>query len=303
MVVKPNDKIGILVSLVTCAIFGLYPPASRGAYADGANVTFVLWLTTFFRTALLFIFCWYTNKSLFQTKQDRKLALTGGFCQAISVIGIISALAFTPGPIVMIIVFTHTLMLLFFMAWKKEIILDRATVMLTLLALIGLGLVLDFWNVQGRSNWIGFVLAFMAALATLSRLYVYGNQMKTRSPAAVGAESFLVASFLVLFIAFWQMPVMPASLAGWGWACLCALSLGTATFGMFYGIALLGSFRWSFFAKVEPVFTAIFSALLLNEYLKFYQYMGIVLVLGSLGLYQFLEHRKKQLKPVALEIS
>ncbi|HAX91637.1 MAG TPA: hypothetical protein DCY07_05445, partial [Rhodospirillaceae bacterium] len=285
-VVDQSVKIGVIVSIITAIIFGLYPPAARAAYADGANAIFIVLMSTTIRTLMLAVFCMIKRKPLFETKEHRRTALIGGFWQSLSVIGIIGGLAYLSGPIVMIVVFTHTLMLLFFMAWKKEITLNSFTIITTVSALVGLSFVLDLWHAQPPSNWIGLGLAFMAAIATVIRLYIYGTQMKTRNPAVVGAETFIVTTGIIILLALYKTPVMPETLAGWGWSLTCALSLGTASFGMFYGIALLGSFRWSLFAKIEPIFTALFSVLLLGEVLKTHQYLGILLVLGSLIAYQ-----------------
>jgi hypothetical protein len=50
----------------------------------------------------------------------------------------------------------------------------------------------------------------------------------------------------------------------------------------------------SLFAKTEPIFTTLFSIWILSEGLKTSQYLGMVLVIGSLMVHQFLSHRKKK---------
>jgi drug/metabolite transporter (DMT)-like permease len=52
--------------------------------------------------------------------------------------------------------------------------------------------------------------------------------------------------------------------------------------GMFYGIAYLGSYKFSMIMKLEPVFTTIFGIVLVNDVLDNVQYAGIALVLFSL---------------------
>jgi len=299
--VKRNDKIGISVAIATGMVFGLYPAASRAAYADGANTTFVLFLTTVIRTFMLLAFCGLTKKTLFSCSDHRKAALSGGFWQAISTVGIIASLIYIQGPILLTILFSATVMLLFFMAWRGEIKLDFNTLFSTFLVFVGLVLVLDVWHTQSSAQWIGCGLAFVAAFAAMSRVYVYGHQMKTRNPAVVGAEGFTVALILMLPLAFWMSPVAPINYTGWCWGLLASLSLGVGSFGMFYGLALLGPFRWSLFLKVEPVFTSLFSVLFLGEYLKWYQYVGILLVVGSLVVYQLVSQRKKVASLVAAE--
>ena len=108
-----NKTLGIFVTLATAVAFGAYPPATRAVYADGGNAVFILLVTTFARALALYLFCVLLHKPIFKTKKDTKIAIIGGFFQALSVLGIFSALTYLPGAVVIIIVFTHTLMLLF----------------------------------------------------------------------------------------------------------------------------------------------------------------------------------------------
>lgn len=291
MIIKQNHKIGIIVALLTSVIYGIYPAATRAAYADGANVVFILLLTMLIRAIMMTSFCCLKRQPIFDSKKYTKKALLAGFCQAVSVIGVLGGVAFLPGPVVLIILFSHTLMLLFFMAYRKEVRLNYMTFGATLLALVGLALVLNVWETKTDANLIGIALAFMAAIATACRIYLFGQQMDVRSPAVVGAETFIVAFGFLLLLLFWRLPVAPETLAGYGWALLASLSLGIASFGTFYGIALLGSFRLSLFAKSEPIFTTLFSIWFLGEGLSLIQYAGMAVVIGSLVTYQIVSHK------------
>ena len=300
--VKRNTKIGIIVAIASAAIFGIYPPAARGAYADGANVVFVALTVNFMRALLMAVFCLSKGMRLFDKNADIKLNVTGGFLQGLAAAAVMIALFYLPGPVVLIILFTHTLMLLFFLAWRGEVKLDVVTTVSTASALIGLTFVLDLWSAQSTANWIGIGIAFVGALSTVIRLYVYGKQMKTRNPAVVGAESLIIAFAFLLLLVFWQIPVLPHSISGFVWTLLAGLCLSIGSFGMFYGIALLGAFRWSLFSKIEPIFTAIFSVLLLGEYLKGYQYFGMGLVIASLIVYQIFENIAKRRREEAMQV-
>lgn len=292
--VRANDKTGILLALIWTIVFGIYPPAARAAYADGANAVFVVLITTFVRTAMIACYCVMTGRPLFRTPATRLAAIKGGIAQSFSVIGIIAGLTFMQGPLVIVIIYSHTLMLLLFMAWKGEIQLDLPTLLSTVMAFIGLAVALDVFFAASTINWTGVALVFVAVIATVLRMYVYNKETKSRDPAIVGAENFLVVCLIVLLMMFWQWPHAPASLAGWGWTLLSGLTLGVGTFGMFYSIAHIGAFRWSLLAKLEPIFTALFSAALIGEYLAPRQYAGILLVLLSLVGYQMWDHRLKR---------
>jgi drug/metabolite transporter (DMT)-like permease len=281
-----NKKIGILLAVICAIAYGAYPAFSRSVYLGGGNAAFLIMATTFARALGLVLFCFFSRKPIFQTRVDIKEACVGGFFQAITIIGVFAALKYMPGPIVTIIVFTHTLMLLFFLAWRGEIKLNLLMIATTVAALTGLCMVLTIWHPRELSV-IGIGLAFVSAVAITGRSYVYGKLTKTRNPAVVGAEAFLVAALIVLFLPLFSEPHLPSSIMGYVWASLCCLAFVVGTFGTFYGIAILGSFEFSLLCKLEPVFTALFSATLVREILSWPQYVGMLVVLVSLAAYQY----------------
>ena len=280
-----------MVPIIGAMTFGLYPACIQAAYAEGANVSFVVITTTFFRALTLAIFCLLTSKSILPRPGDLRPFLSGGFCQALSIIGILGSLMFLPGPVTVILMFTHTIMLLFYMAYRGEIRLSTLAVLSTLCALFGVSLVVDVWHHLHNLPWIGVGLAMMSAFATLTRLYVFGKQTQHTNPAVVGAQTFLMATVCTLPLAFFMAPLPPQSWLGIAALSGSCLSLALGTFAMFYGIWLVGSFQFSLMAKLEPVFTAIFSFLILGQVLNFWQYIGMALVIGSLVAYQYFEQR------------
>jgi drug/metabolite transporter (DMT)-like permease len=62
---------------------------------------------------------------------------------------------------------------------------------------------------------------------------------------------------------------------------------------MFFGLALIGSFRWSLFSKVEPIFTSLFAVWFIHEHLSPHQYFGIAIVIGSLITFSLFEQWAK----------
>lgn len=286
-------RLGLLLTVITAVLYGFYPSAIRTVYAEGGNTVFVILATTFTRMLVLLGFTHYAGQRIFQTKTDVRNAITGGFLQALTIIGIFASLVYLPGPLVIIIVFTHTLMLLFYMAARGEMKLTANALFASVVALLGLSFVLDIWHPQSL-NWIGIGLAFASALGTGARMYFYGHLTRSRPPAVVGAESFIVACLLVLLCLTVQMPTLPHTPAALAWAVAGCLSIGLATLSMLYALSLLGTFQTSLLAKMEPLFTAIFAALLIGELLKPTQYAGMALVLASLAAYQWIDHRKQK---------
>lgn len=285
----------VLIILSASILFGFYPPAARGAYADGANSVFIILLTTFIRGLSMAGLCLTSKQRLFANKKDAAIALRSGFIQALSIVGILWSLVYLPGPVTIILLFTSTLMLLFFMWLKGEVEVNTWLFVTTAACLVGLTFVVDLWHTKTSNDFIGYALAMLGAGATASRLYIFGKLTKSKPPMVVGAETFLCAFLFLLVLPIYQAPILPHSMAGWGWAILCAGTLSLGSVAMFYGIAKVGPFYFSLYNKMEPVFAAIFSALLIGEILKTSQYIGIVIVIVSLVTYQVWDHRRKYL--------
>ncbi len=282
----PGIQIGLAISVFAAISFGFYPAAAKAAYSAGANTTAVIVSTTFARALALVLYCLKTKKPIFPGPAFRKNALTGGLCQALSILGIVGSLAYIPAAITIILMFTHTIMLILYMSYKNELALSSSLVVSTIGALFGLSLIVDLWSHSGNLNLIGISLAMLAAFATASRLYLFGKEVLLQHPIVVGAQVFSTAAFFTLLLFFFRAPLFPDNAIGFCWIGLCALSLILGTFGMFFGIAMLGSFQWSLMAKLEPCFTALFAFIVLGEKLALQQYLGITLVIISLIGYQ-----------------
>jgi len=183
-------------------------------------------------------------------------------------------------------------MLLFFSAWRGKYKLNFANITMTLVALFGLAMVLDIFNQDSNLNIIGIGLAIMSAFATFARVYIFGIHDKDKSPAVIGAETFMVTVVILGILSLWQVPIAPETLYGWGMISASALCLAIGSFGIFYGVSLLGSYRFSMIAKLEPIFTALFGLLLLSEVLNLIQYTGMFFVIFSLLALQIFDKQK-----------
>jgi len=285
---------GIAYAILTAIIYAVYLPASRAVYHAGGNDIFILIVTAWARALAMAAYCLRTHKPLFQTPQHKAQAVVGGVFQALTMIGVAMSLVYMQGPLVSIIVYTYALMLLIFTTMSGEAKLTPATLLSTLTALAGLTLVLDLWNGPWAANSPGIGFACLAAVSTACRMYVFGKQTLDRHATVVGAESLLVTACLISLLLFFKAPHSPTSMTGFCWTLVCVLSMVSGSFTMFHGISLLGAFRWGLFSKIEPIFIAIFSVWFLGEWLHWWQYLGIMIVIGSLLVFQIFEQRQRR---------
>jgi len=298
---KGDRRRGYLLTCFAAISFGLYPATSRLAYAEGANQTFLIILTTFFRAAFLFSAALRKRYPVSAIFSDIGSSFFSGFLQAVSIIGIFGSLQYIPGPVMITIIFTHTLMLLLLMHWTGEAPLTKLATISAVIALLGITMVVDVYSDLSNLNFFGLSLAFVAAVATASRAYTFGKLVKIIPHEIVGTRVFSCAALFVLFIVFIQLPHFPTSTKGFFCAALSCFSLGFGTAATFSALSLLGSFRVSLTLKLEPLCTCFYSWVILNELLSPIQYVGIALVLASLLIYQLLDTEKKENAEVETE--
>lgn len=287
-----KEWLGILVAIGTAIFFGIYPATVRGAYADGANVVFIILLTTFFRTASTVAFCKLKGYKLFQSKTSVKTALNNGLFQTATIIGILGGMAYLPGPVVITILFSSTIMIYAFSVINGDEKPNALTLICVLSALAGLALSVGIHHNLDGLTFMGIGLSLMAAISTATRLYRYSQLSKQSHPIIIGAETFTFTLLFCCALMLYELPILPTTTQGWAFSFISATTLAIANFGMFYGVSMLGAFRYAFISKLEPIFTTLFAFLIIHEALSPLQYCGIALVVISLTAYQALNSRK-----------
>lgn len=283
---RREAQLGVALALVTTVLFGLGSVASRATYAGGTNFVLVTIFTLFCRGVFMVGYCAFWRRRLFASWTTLPMTALGAFLHAAGMATIYLAFVTIQVPLALMILYLFPLGLMLYMAARGEMPVTRKLVFLVLLSLLGLGLVLKVFDVHGEVNWIGVFWAFLSAVFVGARMYVHARLTQTRSPAVVGAENFILATGFSLLLVFWAAPVLPVTTEGFVWLVVSGLANGAASLLAFYGLSLTGAFAWGLYGKLEPVYAALFSALLLHEYLGVDQYIGMVVVLGSLILYQ-----------------
>lgn len=289
-----NINLGILLLICAAASFGFYPSMAKLAFKEGVNQSYLIICTTGVRAIALILFAGLVQKHAFKGILDfSRDSIVSGLLQALSVIGIIASLEYIPGPVMITIVFTHTIMLLIYSACKGRLVLSTSAVATTIAALVGVSMVVDLYSNFANVNVIGVCLAFIGALATASRFYAFGELAKTIPSVIVGARALSYATLFLLCLIYFQEPRGPTSQISFFYVFGCALSLAVGSILVFYTLSLMDIFRISFILKLEPIFTSIYAIAMLGEILKPVQYLGIFLVLLSLILYEYFERLKK----------
>ncbi len=286
-----HELAGILVTVGAAVIYGFYPAATRGLYAEGGNAIFLTMLSLFARALVLVVYCLATQKKLFSSREHIKAGVINGAYQFMSIGCILWAMTYLPGPVVVTIMFSYATMLYLYMVIRGEEPYSMSTLGTVIAAFAGVAMVMNVFHTDGLTSIKGAAIAFVSAVVVAARIYKFGAAFKTLNPAVVGAETFICAFAFSCILPFFGPVLLPHTDMGWGWATLSSASLALGGFAALYGIALLGPFKFAFFIKLEPVFGAILSAVLIHEILGVTQYAGIALVVGSLLAYQLMQKK------------
>lgn len=293
----PFLNTGIVTALVGAAIFGIYPTAARAVYADGGSVSLMVVATLFCRMLTL-VACtriMRPDEKLFDQKDTRITTFFAGIMQGIGFLCILVAASFIPGGVVITIVFSYGVLLLFISAYFGDLQLNFVNLGASFTALAGLACVMKFGDID-PAHMTGYLFAGAACLCIMGALYLYGQLSLKVSPMKLGAESFIIAFVVALPVLVWQAPELPQTRYGFGMMAVCCLAVSIGTIAMFYAIRHLGSYRFSMFSKMEPVFATIFGIALIGDDLSPVQYFGIGVVVLSLIALQLFDKQFHKLR-------
>lgn len=285
---------GYILIFLAALAYSLYPSGARLSYQHGANPTFLIVATTLARTCALVWAARVAGAPLREISTGLSGAFGAGLLQALTIVAIMCSLDYLPGPVMCTILFTHTLMLLGILYLRGEATVSWLAVGSSVVALVGIALVVDVLHNLSGSSGVGVLWAALAAVCSANRLYMYGKQVERGAAEVVGARAFIVASACMPLVALWETPQIPHTVRGVVGVLLASFSLASGTVLFFIALKKIGSFRSSLMLKSEPIFNVITAWLILGERLSFTQYLGIALVMGSLIVYQYGEARLAQ---------
>jgi drug/metabolite transporter (DMT)-like permease len=213
------------------------------------------------------------------------LLAMGGVGQALLTFCALSALRYLPAATVSFIFYTYPVWVTVIETATGAERLTTTRVIALLLAIAGLAVMIGS-PFSGHMSLLGLSLCLGAAVVYAIYIPLIGKLQAGVAPAV--ASAWVTIGAAVLFAALGLVRhtiVAPGSLAGWSAVVAMALFSTVAGFILFLrGLAVLGPVRTAIVSTVEPFFTAILAALLVQQPLAARTFTGGVLITASFVL-------------------
>ena len=275
---------GSILLFLSAFGFGILPIFALYAYKAGISITTLLFLRFFIAAILFFIYTFLKIKKISLTKSQLfSLFLLGGVGYNLQARFYFSSLQYIPASLTALLLYTYPIVVT-----ALAFFIDKEKITGKLLVSVGIsfvGLILILGTSVGKINGLGILLALGASLV-YSLYIVLGNRVVKKIPPLVtSAFISLFASAGVLILGGllgdinfnFQKTAWPPVLG----LVLFSTVLSILTF--FRGLELLGPTKASILSMIEPVFTIILSAAVLQDKPAFFQLAGGAIVLvGSI---------------------
>lgn len=275
-------RVGVAWVLASAASFGAMAIFARHAYADGAEVIAVLFLRFTIAALCMSVIVAWGRRRWPGARHTLILAGMGGVGYVGQSLSFFSALKYASAGLVALLLYLYPFIVTVLGALLARRALSRRRVVLILVALLGTAATIG-GDVGGQP--LGIMLGIAAALIYSIYILVGERVLAQEDPLAAAAVVMLAAAMVFGLLAWWQMPVFPASALAWTSVLAIALvSTVVAMVGFFIGVRYLGAADAATLSTVEPVVTMVLAAIFLGEYVRPLQIVGAAAVLFALIL-------------------
>ncbi len=277
---------GILFAAIAAISLAFTNVLTPLIYDAGGNTVSLLFLRAMFTTFAVAVLLVATGRMKKLPLRQELYCWFSGFSFMFAGIGLLGAFAIIPVSRAVLVLYLFPIFTILLDSLVRRSLPNIKTILLLLVALLGLSLVLEVR--QGFELSRGVVLAAMAAFS-VAVTFVWNNHKL----AQVDPEQITFRMFLVSFILFgvWLAATggfaIPAQWAGLSYLGVVLAAFTIAFLLMFRASQMAGSVRISMILNLEPVITIAMSVALFSEIMSPLQYTGAALVLAAVALSHF----------------
>jgi drug/metabolite transporter (DMT)-like permease len=275
-----NKRLSWFMAVLATVAYSTTPPVARAAIQGGMNPTALLAGRYILTSLLLGLTLRFTSQS--QLKIDRRglwMCVSAGVFNGVTTLAFFWALSRMSASVTSMILSLYPLAVLGLLAWRGERFTLRSAIR-CILGILGVYLLLV---PGGEMDWIGVLLALIAALSYA--VYLVIIQWYLPSYSTVAVSYYTVISMTIVVVGFWLVQGVEWQNPGWqGWAAIIMLAVvGTylTRLAMFVAVRGIGSAQMALFAPLETFLTIVWSILFLQEKLTLYQWLGGVFIILS----------------------
>jgi drug/metabolite transporter (DMT)-like permease len=259
-------------------------------YASGMDVLTLVTLRGLLVVAFFAVWLHIAPPVRWHTHRERLIALGLGVVFAMTMFGLLQAIALLPVSIAILAYFIYPLLTGIGAAITGVERMGWRALLTAVVAFLALGLMLG--QQIADLSILGLAFAFGTALCRAVSLLLT-RAMLSGTDARVTTWYSMVPSTVIFVAASVAVPEWQLPQTGWGWGAFLGVSLTTtlSTLLIYISTNSIGPFRTALMMNLEPLLTLIFSMLLLQEVLTPLQILGAGAMIGSLCAFQFVRPR------------
>ena len=282
---------GIGCVLLSSFLIAVTPNAAKIAYLEGANPLAVITFRCVLGAAGLALYLSIMKKWPGQGWAAFRRSFPAGLAQAFTALGFLGAVAYIDVSLAALVFYFHVFLVAIVGHFRGDVRLNGKLLSCIAAAIAGLALVL---GVTVKSlDVLGLGLSLLGMVAATAMIFAVGRMSRQIGPIPANFHMTLWAAviFVLLAAAAAMTPsvdgmILPSSAKGW--AGILGNSV-TTTLGFvffFVGAGMIGMTRATVISVMEPVLAIFLAILLVQEWLTPLQWAGVLLVVGSLYLFE-----------------
>lgn len=273
---------GAFLVLFSAFGFGLMPVFALYAYGKGINVSTLLFLRFSLAGLVFLAYIIFKYRRIKLTASDvLNLFFLGGVCYTLQATFYLTAVRHISPSLTALLLYTYPIVVMAVSSRLDRQRPPRSTLVSVAVSFLGVLLILG--TSYGAINATGILFAVSASLV-YSVYIVYGNRVIKSIPPLVTSAFVSVFAAVGVYLLSRFTGGISFSFGAGAWLSVFGLAFFStivAILSFFRGLELLGPTRSSILSMMEPVFTVIFSLLLLNDVLTPAQFAGGVAVLAG----------------------
>jgi drug/metabolite transporter (DMT)-like permease len=276
---------GVWLVIASTLAFAVGPIGARLAFEDGSNTLTVVALRGVVAAVLMTLLILLFRQDFRLDRRAWSWALACGVLQGIAVYGFLGAVALVPVGVAVLVFFTHPLLLAGFAHWRgTERISPRKGILIGA-AISGLALVLapEF----AGTDPLGVALAALSSVAISGMILCIGRAQRHASSTQLNLYATIMSTLgiglVATLLAAWSPPNGATGLLG---ILAAGIGVGLGLLAFFAALRHLSPVRASVLSSVEPLFSILLAAVVLDQQLRGEQWVGALIIVGALALFE-----------------